>query len=451
MQQKLLYKGILCTRYLASGGLIMGLLLAQTAVFAQDKPTLDIKIKPYNDNAVYGTSDRRLGYFIKLRNTINDNQRGNIHLDIKNSYQQSIYNENIGVFAPPNGVFTKDLNLDNSKFPPGFYYVSMAIATNHITQTNNYVFVVEPEKLPPTSYRPSDFSTFWDDAKRELVNINPAYQVTRRGDMSTVGADVFLVEFQSLNNAKIRGWLTVPKGRGKYPILYKLPSYANPASPETRNDVAVFSIDARGIGNSADAQKLTYDNYLITGLANKQQYIYRDVYMDCLRGLDFLFTHEDLKLDINKIIVKGEGQGAALAAVIVGLDGRKVKGLIMERPVFIDMRTVFAIGETQPITPWPVPTLKGYFNSSKTSIDNFFRTWDYFDPLNFATQIKCPILIGTSLKSSISLPQCSYNFYNQVLGSRREVYVCPDSVDNMEPRYYVFENNWTRETIRIPN
>lgn len=447
MQLLLFYKVMPCIRYLFIGFFFM----AVTNIFAQDRQSFEIKIKPFRDNGIYRTDDRRIGYYIKLRNILSDNQRGTIYLDIKNSYSQSVYHENIGVFTPSNSSFFKELTLDNSKFTPGFYYVSMNISTNHFNQILTYVFAVEPEKMPPGSYRPSDFANFWEDAKRELVNINPNYQVTRRGDMSTIDTDVFLVDFISTKSAKIRGWLTVPKGKGKYPVLYKLPGYANAAQPETRRDFAVFSIDARGIGNSADAQRLTYDNYLTTGLDNKNQFIYRDVYMDCLRGLDFLFTHGDLKLDLDKIIAKGEGQGASLAAVVVGLDGRKIKGLIMERPILLDMRTLFAIGETQPITPWPINALKSYLNASRTPIDNFFRTWDYFDPLSFASQVKCPILIGTSLKSTVSPPQCAYNFYNQVLVSRREVYVCPDNENNMDAAYYVFENNWTRETLRIPN
>ena len=451
MQQPILYKSSSCNQYSIFGRFVSVFLLATMVAFSQDKPSLDLRIKPYRDNAIYGTDDKRIGYTIKLRNTIADNLRGIIYLDVKNTFGQSIHHENIDVFAPPNGSFFKNLDLDNSKFLPGFYKVSMAIITNHINQTNTYAFAINPEKIPPASYRPANFSSFWNDAKRELVNIDPSYQITRRGDVSTINTDVFLVEFISINNTKIRGWLTVPKGKGKYPVLYRLPGYANTAQPEIRNDLAVFAIDVRGIGNSADVQKLTYDNYITTGLTSNQTYIFKAVYMDCLRGLDFLFTHPDLKLDTNKIIVKGQGQGAALAAVIVGLDGRKVKGIIMERPMLIDMRTVFANGETQTVTPWPVNTLKSYFNSDKLTLDNFFKTWDYFDALNFATQIKCPVLIGVLLKSTLSPPQCAYNFFNQVLGLRREVYACPDNADNMDAPYYVFENNWTRETIRLPN
>ncbi len=447
MPMQPLHKGTSYICYLLSGLL----LFASNHSYAQEKPTLGVNIRSFRANGIYGISDNRIGYYIKLRNNLSDNQRGTINLDIKNSYGLSIYHEDISVFTPPSSGFTKELTLENGKFKPGFYYVSMDINTNHFNQTFTNVFAVEPEKLPATPYRPNDFNGFWEDAKRELVNINPQYQVTRRGDLSTIAMDVFMVEFQSIGNAKIRGWLSVPKSRGKFAVIYKLPGYVSPAKPETKGNLAVFSVDARGIGGSADVQQLTFDNYLTTGLFNKQNYIYKAVFMDCLRGLDFIFTQSDLKLDINKVIVKGEGQGAALAAIVAALDARKVKGLIMERPVLLDLRTVFAIGETQTVMPWPVNAFKNYLRTSKTPIDNFFRNWDYFDALNFAPLVKCPVLMGTALKGISSPPQSVYNFYNQILGFKREMYVSPYTENNMEAAYYVLENNWIRETLRIPN
>ncbi len=449
MPQALLHKLALCIRYFLCGTFVF------TALFlhAQEtKPTIEVKIKAQKANGTYTSNDnRRIGYIIKLRNTINDYQNGTISIAVKNSVGLSIYNDAFGISMAPKSAFFKNYFFDNAKFKPGFYFISIHINTNQFSQLYNYAFTVDAEKIPAFSYKPDDFSNFWDNAKNELVNINPQYQVTRRGDLSTESVDVFLVEFISLKNNKIRGWLTVPKNRSKSAVLYKLPSYASPAKPELRSDMAVFSLDARGIGGSADNLQLNYDNYLTTGIANKYSCIYRDVYMDCLRGLDFIVTNQELKLDITKIIVKGDGQGAALAAIVAGLDGKNIKGLIMERPVFLDMRSIFSIGEIQQNMPWPLSTLKNYLRNSKTPIDNFFKTWDYFDAINFATLVKCPVLMGTSLKGTISPPQCAYNFYNQILGTNREIFVCPDNENNMDAPYYVLENSWIKETLRIPN
>ncbi len=452
MQHQRLHKGLLYLRYIVIAILSLILILAVTAVFAQDKSSsLETKIKPYKDNGMFRKDDKRIGYFIKLKNRNTSTQKGSILIEVKNTYSQLIYKTAVGIEIEPGSAFYKEVDFENPYFRPGFYYVTMAIKTNSWNDTPYYVFAVEPERMQPSTYRPNDFKNFWNQSKTELLSIDPNYQVIRRSDVGTDDNEVYMVEFMSISNTKIRGWLTVPKGRGKFPVIYNLPAYVTSAEPIMRRDAAVFSLDIRGVGNSADLAKITAEKYLIAGIHDRNSYIYKDAYMDCLRGLDFLFSQHDLKIDPTKIIVKGEGQGACLAAVVVALDGRRVKGLIMDRPTLLDVRTLFAVDEAQSQVPWPVNALKEYFSKSKTSENTFFRTWDYFDPLSFASDIKCPVLLGTLLKSTTSPPQCAYNFYNQVLSAKREVYVCAEGENNMDKGYYVFEGNWTREVLRIPN
>ena len=417
-------------------------------LFAQDNTSVSYKVKCYHDNGIYGPQDSKVAYIIKLKNNINDNQKGNIYVEVRNDIGQSMYHDDISMFIKPAGSYIKEIEIDIAKLPTGFYNISFNINTNHYKQYLYYVFGVEPEKLKPSGIHPYDFSAFWDNARNELANINPGFKITRRGDVSTVKNDVYLIEFQSIDNETIRGWLSVPKNHNKNAVLYRLPDYVSVAAPESRSDMAVLCLDARFTGNSADKQRLDANSFLLQGLSNKNNYIYRSLFMDCLRGIDFIMKNPDLKLDGSKIIVTGIGQGAALAAVVAGFDSR-VKGLVMDRPTLIDMRTIFSVGEIKPVAPWPIPTFKGYFNYSKMPIDNFFKTWDYFDGLNFATLIKCPTLIGTSLKSSISLPQSAYNFYNQVLSSKREIYVCPDNESGIDESFYIFENNWIKEILRL--
>lgn len=416
--------------------------------FAQDKTSISCKIKGYRENGIYGQSDSKVAYIIKLKNNINDNQKGNIYVDVKNDLNQSAYHEDISIFIKPGSSYNKEIEIDVAKLPTGFYNISFNISTNHYAQSLYYIFAVEPEKIKPTGIRPSDFSAFWDNARNELANVSPSYKVVRRGDVSTNSNEVYLLEFQSIGNATIRGWLSVPKNRNRNAILYKLPDYVNVAAPESRNDMAVFTLDARGVGTSADKGKLDFNNFIVNGLSNRENYIYRSVLMDCLRGLDCIIKNAELKLDINKILVTGVGQGAALAAIVAAMDNR-VKGLILERPTLIDMRTTFALGEIRSPNPWPIPTLKSYFNSNRMSLDNFFKIWDNFDALSFASLIKCPILVGLSLKSSISFPQCGYNFYNQVLSTKREIYVCPDNESGIDESFYIYENNWIKEILRL--
>lgn len=417
--------------------------------FAQDPNSITYKVKSYQENGIYGPRDSKVAYIIKLRNNINDNQKGNVKVNVVNDLGISVYNEDNPIFIKPTSVFDKEISIDIAKLPTGFYKIYFYINTNHYSQTIYYVFAVEPDKIKPTGVRPLDFTTFWDNARNELANINPSYKVTRRGDISTVANDIYSIEFQSIGNVAIRGWLSVPKRRKKNPVMFKLPDYATTAAPESRNDMAVFCLDARGFGNSADMGRLDYGSFLTKDLYSRDKYIYRAEYMDCLRGIDFICKNTDLNLDASKIVVTGIGQGGSLAAIVAAFDNR-VKGVVLDRPTLMDMRTIFAIGEVKNPVPWPIGELKNYCNANKMWLDNFFKTWDYFDPLSFAPMIKCPILVGISLKSSTSPPQCAYNFYNQVLSSKREIYSCADNETGIDASFYIFENNWIKEILRLP-
>ena len=449
MQQPKLYKGSRHFSALVRAVFCCLILGIVTISFAQDATSISYKVKGYRDNGIYGALDSKVAYIVRLRNNINDNQKGTIKVNVVNNLGASVYNEDAPLFIKPISTFEKEFSIDVAKLPTGFYTIYFSINTNHYSQSLYYLFAVEPDKIKPTGVRPLDFTTFWDNARNELANINPSYKVTRRGDISTVSNDIYLVEFQSTGNVAIRGWLSVPKRHSKYPVLFKLPEYATTASPDSRNDMAVFTLDARGFGNSADMGKQTFDTYLTKDLYSHDTYIYRAQYMDCLRGIDFIVKNTDLKLDANKIIVTGIGQGAGLAAIVAAFDNR-VKGVIMDRPTLIDMRTIFTIGEVKQQVPWPISAIKSYCNLNKMGLDNFFKVWDYFDPLSFAPMIKCPILIGISLKSATSLPQCTYNFYNQVLSIKREIYSCADNETGIDESFYIFENNWIKETLKLP-
>ena len=84
MQLQLLYKGTPIICYILSGLL----LLATSNSFSQETPSFQVNIKSFRANGIYGIGDTRLGYYIKLRNTLSDDQRGTIYLDIKNNYGQ---------------------------------------------------------------------------------------------------------------------------------------------------------------------------------------------------------------------------------------------------------------------------------------------------------------------------------------------------------------------------
>jgi cephalosporin-C deacetylase len=419
-------------------------------IAAQFKP-YEVQIKQARNNGVYTAKDSKIGLNIKIKNNQTDNVKGTATIEAINQYNQVIHKEEAAIFINPKSNFFKLIQIDASKFSPGFYTVVINSTTNYGNSTNTEVVAIEPTKVKPIVNQPTDFLAFWNETKNELAAITPMYKITRRGDVSTINNDVFLIEFTSLNNLLIRGWLSVPKTGKKNGVLYKLPNYAQATGIDNRSNVATFCIDARGIGMSGDNVQLNATNYLIAGIGNKYTYVYKGLIADAVRGVDFLLQNaSQLRLDTAKIVTYGEGQGAALASITAALHN-KVKGVVANRIQLADVRTAIALGEQKNYTGFPIGIIKNYAIANQQNLDIYFKTWDYFDALSFAPLIKCPILIATNIKDTQNFAPAAYNFYNQILTTTREFYSVADTDSGMNNSYYIFENNWLKEILRLPN
>lgn len=420
------------------------------SVFCAAQPPLkgiSYDIRPFRKEAIF-RNDEKVGYDVRLKNNTGEKIRGTLKAFVKNYKGEQVFNQEMGFTMDARRSFSTDLKLENNLTVPGFYQLMIAINAGRYNDTLYYGYGVDPEKIYSNVNRPSDFDQFWEDAKRDLINIDPKFRVTRRGDQSTRDVDVFLVEFQSLDYQTIRGWLSVPKEKGKFKVMYELPGYLQDMRPDSlRKDMAVFRLNVRGHGNSKDNTNADFNTFNIINLNDKNTYIYRGVYMDALRGLEFIYRHEHLKLDIKKVVVKGEGQGAALAAVVSALDNRP-QGCVLERPVYVDMRTLFFMAETQKVKPWPVLNFQAYINNPRNRLnkENLFRIWDYFDPVNFAPNIRCKVLFGHNMKNTVCPPQAAIALYNQIRIDNREIYMAPDE-EGMNYIYYSFENFWIKRIL----
>lgn len=411
--------------------------------FAQKGLSYDIR--PFKKDGIFRNDDK-VGYDLRFKNNTGEKVRGSIKVEVKNYKAEQTFNQEIGFTIDANRSYGYDLKLENDRTVPGFYQLRLIVTANKYNDTLFYSYGVDPEKIYSNVNRPQDFDQFWDDAKRDLVNIDPKFRVTRRGDQSTRDVDVYLVEFQSLDYQTIRGWLSVPKDKGKYHVIYELPGYLEDMRPDSlRKDAAVFRINVRGHGNSKDNTNADFNTYNIINLNDKYRYIYRGAYMDALRGLDFIYHNQQLKLDIKKVIVKGQGQGAALAAVVASMDTRPI-GCILETPVYTDMRTLFILAETQSVTPWPVKNFQAYISNPRNRLnkEGLFRNWDYFDPVNFATNIRCKVLFGHNLKNTVCPPQAAIALYNQIRNDNREIFMSPED-GGMNYVYYSFQNYWIKK------
>ena len=431
----------------------VAILLCNTCLFAQTAPppSNNFYLKPYKKNAIF-SSKNQVGFMLKVQSNFSDRQRGTISLEVRNIDGKAVYHDNLGVYINPQGSYSKELNFNRLGLSSGAYILYLNLTTNAGSTVNTFSFLVDPDKIPVKQTRPADFNSFWEEAVKELYTFSPNYQYKKRSDLSNTGWEVYEVDFQSLDNITIKSYLSIPNKKGRFPVTCMFCDYLTELKPQYEKDMAVMSVNVRGVGMSKGLYKSDFSQYLNTDINNKQKFVYRGVYMDCYRSVDFLFKYSTaLGLDSTKILLKGVGQGAGLCAVTAVLYP-KAKGIIMERPLFVDIRSLIANAETTKANNFPASAMISYYNSHIYGVnkDVFLKNWEYFDPINFAPYISCPVLYGFTYKSNQTPAICNHNFIGQLRNNSEDILMCTDCVDEMDAKFYGFQNTWINEVLNIP-
>jgi len=432
--------------------LLLCFLLSNVTLFAQNSISANnIYLRPFRKAAIFN-SKNQVGFLLKIISTSSERQRGSIAIEIKNSVNGIVFHDNISIYIGSKGSFSKELDYGSLGLLAGIYTIYLNVSSNVGTTINHFSFIVDPDHAQLKSSRPADFSTFWEEARRDLSLVNPNYQVKKRSDLSTSHADVYSVEFQSLENVTIRGYLTIPSKRGTFPVMCMFPDYVTELKPEFISNMAVFTVNVRGVGTSRDKIKADFTQYLNLDANNRKKFIYRGVYMDCYRSVDFIMKYGGpLSLDTTKILLKGVGQGAGLCAVTAVMLP-KVKGIIMERPLLMDIREMITNAESNKPVYWPASAMLEYCSGKNSGItkDMLLKNWDYFDPLNFAPYIGCPVLYGYAFRSNMTPSICHINFIGQLRVDSKDVIMCNECENDMDNMFYGFQGTWINEVLNIP-
>jgi Acetyl esterase (deacetylase) len=213
------------------------------------------------------------------------------------------------------------INFTVPGIEPGFYKALVTFNNDMVTKKTSFMFGYEPEKIISPPNPQPDFANYWNRAKKELASVDPQFKVLKIDSLCTARRNVYLVEMRSLGNVLIRGWYSVPVAPGKYPAVMQVQGYSSTIIPQYvdyGDDLIGFGLNIRGHGNSKDDINPGFPGYLQYFLNDKELYIYRGAYMDCVRGVDFLFSRPEV--DTSRVAVEGASQGGALTFATAALN-----------------------------------------------------------------------------------------------------------------------------------
>ena len=422
---------------------------AKPNVVGYKEGTVTFTIKSGTKDAVFRKSKPK--YTITIKSTYNEEQNGTFSYVLTSERHQFIAKGSADLHVGKNSTVTLPIELPVEE--PGFYEFIAMIDIDYYSDTVRNVCGYKPEEYQTPLHKPDDFKAFWDKAKSDLAQIAPNYKVTRREDKSDYAHDVYLVEMQSLDTVSIYGWLTVPRLKRNYPVLIALPGYRVELKPQMPDEFALFALNIRGVGPSTGKIDPKNTEYNLWGIENKNKYIYRGAYMDCVRAVDFIFAHAGLGLDLKRVAVGGGSQGAALALAVCGLDNR-LSCCVADNPIYCDIHSTYDIDIKGKTTAWPFSRFVEYSRyKSGYDIYKLIKTLDYFDPQNFAGDIVCPVLLGLGSLDRLASPGTVYSIYNKLSPSVRaesEIYVFPDKAHEINIHHGRFRNVWMLEKFVKP-
>jgi cephalosporin-C deacetylase len=391
---------------------------------------------PEPDLIIKGSPDVQIP--VALKSEFKKNYRGILTLKIIRDTGEDVTTKEQEITVKKNSSEVFDFNLKG--LAPGFYKATASVASKMGNQELKFNFGYEPEKIVSPADPQPDFADFWQRAKTELKTVDPQYKMIRIDSLCTDKHDIYLIEMRSLGNVLIRGWYQVPVKPGRYPAILQVQGYSSTIIPSYVNygeDIIGFGLNIRGHGNSKDDVNPGFPGYLQYHLEDKEKYIYRGAYMDCVRAVDFLCSRPEV--DVSRIAVEGASQGGALTFATAALNNDRIAVCAPQVPFLSDFRDYFRVAT------WPANEFKNYVETEKKlTWDQVYYTLSYFDIKNLAPMIRAPLLMGVGLMDDVCPPHINFAAYNNVTCEKKYI-VYPQAGHGLPQDFYYAKMEWIKD------
>lgn len=322
---------------------------------------------------------------------------------------------------------------------PGFLDLRLS-ATIGGQQTKHHVKVgFAPELLKPYTSNPTDFDDFWKQTLAEARKTPITVEKEKVDKYSTDEFDCFLLKIHTDRRHAVYGYLTMPKDQTpneRHPVVLCPPGAGIKTIKEpmrntyyARNGFIRLEIEIHGLHPELSTETFSdisntfsgANEYLNNGLDDRDNYYMRHVYTACVRCIDYLTSLP--QWDGKNVFVQGGSQGGALSLVTAGLDSR-ITACVANHPALADM------------AGYRDNRAGGYPHFNRTNqmlTDQKVKTMQYYDVVNFARRITCPVFLTWGYNDNTCPPTTSYIVWN-VITAPKESLITP------------INEHWTSET-----
>ena len=274
----------------------------------------------------------------------------------------------------------------------------------------------EVEKITPAASAPADFKQFWSEAVKKTEKIQLDAKVEKLDKYSNAKYTSYKVSFAA-PGGRVYGFLCVPNGKGPFPALVDVPGagpgtgvpiYTNYAS----RGIAVLVMNVHHYDPEPVKKELQRQyrelnkkqTYCFHDSNDREKYFYYRAILGINRAVNWLARRSDI--DARRIGYFGSSQGGAFGLILGGLNPH-ISGVVANVPAMCDH-----FGYTLGRNPgWP--------RLVRAKDADIVKTAGYYDAVNFARNIKCPVRVIVGFGDTTCCPSSVYAAYNVIKTDKR--------------------------------
>jgi cephalosporin-C deacetylase len=266
--------------------------------------------------------------------------------------------------------------------------------------------------------KPEDFEAFWRGVLGQVEAIPLAPELIPDPLRTSADIEVFQVFYNSLDQVRIAGWYCRPTGRAeRSPAILFTPGYQmDPPIPKewARKGYIALSVAPRGRLRSNRQFNPGYPNLLTYNITDRHTYAYRGFYVDTWRGIDFLLSQPEV--DPARIGVTGTSQGGGLTICTAAIRP-EVRAAAAGAPYLCGFMDAIELTHT-----YPYEEINDYLRRYPESRPAVEETLAYFDGINFADGITCPIIVNIGLQDNVCPPETGYALFKAIGATDKRLY-----------------------------
>jgi len=324
------------------------------------------------------------------------------------------------------------VNLENGKAiisigtmtRPGFLDLRLTAKIGSKSYPHHVKVGFSPELLNPYTQDPLDFDEFWKETLENARKTKLTYNIEKVDKYTTDEFDTFLLKLRTDNKHYIYGYLTKPKDASsekKYPVVLCPPGAGIKTIKEpmrntyyAKNGFIRLEMEIHGLHPEITADQFSeissaFGDYIQNGLDDKENAYLRHVYVACVRAMDYLTSLPEW--DGKNAFVQGGSQGGALSIITAGLD-KRITACVVNHPALSDMAG-YLDGRAG-----------GYphFNKmNKMLTPQKVEAMAYYDVVNFAMRVECPVYMTWGYNDNTCPPTTSYIVWNLITSPKKSL------------------------------